>query len=65
MNKPISRKGQSAWILNTRQCLQRKGGVLYQLCHFSSKRLDEKWHNWYSTSPFLYKNSDYLGFDSR
>jgi len=33
---------------------QREGAVLYQLCHLSSKRLEEKWHNWYSTAPFLY-----------
>jgi len=24
------------------------------LCHFSSKRLEEKWHNWYSRALFLY-----------
>ena len=34
-----------------------KSAVLYQLCHFSSKRLEEKWHNWYSTALFLYKTS--------
>jgi len=28
--------------------------VLYQICHFTSKRLEEKWHNWYSTALFLY-----------
>jgi len=27
---------------------------MYQLCHFSSKRLAKKWHNWYSTARFLY-----------
>jgi len=25
-----------------------------QLCQLSSKRLEEKWHNWYSTALFLY-----------
>ena len=25
---------------------ERRSAVLYQLCHFSSKRLEEKWHNW-------------------
>ena len=29
--------------------------VLYQMCHFTSKRLNEKWHNWYSTALFLYQ----------
>ena len=28
--------------------------MLYQMCHFSSKRLEEKWHNWYSTALFHY-----------
>jgi len=32
--------------------------VLYQVCHFSSKRLEEKWHNWYSTARFLYIDHD-------
>ena len=27
---------------------------MYQLCHFPFKRLEEKWHNWYSTALFLY-----------
>jgi len=27
------------------------------LCHFFSKRLEEKWHNWYSTARFLYNTS--------
>ena len=31
--------------------------VVYQLCHFSSQRLEEKWHNWYSTALFLYTTS--------
>ena len=35
--------------------MQRKSAVLYQLCHVSSKRLEEKWHNWYSTALFLCK----------
>jgi len=35
--------------------LQRKSAVLHQLCHFSLKRLEEKWHNWYSTALFLYR----------
>ena len=30
-------------------------------CHFSSKRLEGKWHNWYSTSPFLYKTATIWG----
>jgi len=33
--------------------LQRKSAVLYQLCQVSSKRLEETWHNWYSTALFL------------
>jgi len=37
--------------------MQRKSAVLYQLCHFPSKRLEEKWHNWYSSALFLYKTS--------
>ena len=41
--------------------LQRKSAVLYQLCHFSSKRLEEKWHNWYSTALFLCKTSGLSG----
>ena len=37
-----------------------KRDVLYQLCHFSSKRLEEKWHNWYSTSRFPLQNIGFL-----
>jgi len=29
-----------------------KSAVLYQLCHISSKRSEEKWHNWYTTALF-------------
>ena len=27
-----------------------------ELCHFSSKRLEEKWYNWYSTAHFPLRN---------
>jgi len=30
---------------------------VYELCHFSFQRLEGKWHNWYSTTLFLYKTS--------
>ena len=39
------------------QMVQRNSAVLYQLCHFSSKRLGEKRHHWYSTALFLYKTA--------
>jgi len=35
--------------------------VLYQLCHFSSTRLEVKWHNWYSTALFLHKTATIWG----
>jgi len=40
-----------------------KGKVPYctSCAHFSSKRLEEKWHNWYSTAPFLYKTATIRG----
>jgi len=43
----------------------RKSAVLYQLCHFSSKRFEEKWHNWYSTALFIYTSNptDSVGVD--
>ena len=41
--------------------MYRKGDVLYQLSHVSSKRLEETWHIWYSTSPFLYKTATIWG----
>jgi len=31
--------------------------VLYQLRHLTSKRLEDKWPNWYSTARVLYKTS--------
>jgi len=40
---------------------QGKCAVLYQLCLFPSKRLEEKWHNWYSAAPFLYTSNARCG----
>ena len=48
---------RAATAARPHRTLQRKSAVLYQLCHISSKRLEEKWHNWYSTALFLYKTS--------
>jgi len=38
-----------------------KSAVLYQLCHFSFKRLEETWDNWYSTALFLHKTATIWG----
>jgi len=65
---PLSAKRKSGLTGTVRQLSsteQRLSGrhspdcrrVMYQLCHFPSKRLEEKWHNWYNTALFLYKTS--------
>ena len=36
------------------RCFVEESAVLYQLCHFPWKRLEGKWHNWYSTARSLY-----------
>ena len=41
---------------------ERRGGVGFvedkrPLCQLSSKRLEEKWHNWNSTARFLHRGS--------
>jgi len=42
--------------------LEAKWRVLgAQLCHFSYKRLQEKWHNSSSTARFLYKTATIWG----
>ena len=43
--------------VHTASSLLRKSAVLYQLCHFDSKRLEEKWHTWYSTARFSTKRT--------
>ena len=36
---------------------RRVGTVPVKVCHFSSKHVEEQWHNWYSTALCLYKTS--------
>jgi len=36
---------------------RRVSTVPVKVCHFSSKRVEEQWHNWYSLALFLYKTA--------
>jgi len=55
LERSLPESVMAALVRDLRIHTLEESAVLYQLCHFSSKRLEEKWHNWFSTALFFYK----------